>query len=146
MCIVKMGLLRHSEQKYYYHSLCRPPNKCLFIATQLSSTRRRVELRRRVSIDTSPTQSTQLNVDLSWVELRRYRHPHWVRRSELIGDSCSRCRVELSCVAINGPALWSTVLNVSVCFVSARRPNSVLARIRIWVKVNTNTVKLWFAL
>ena len=66
-------------------------------------------------------QSTELNstrgrVEFSWVELRRYRHPHR-RNSTVAGDrqrnwpSCSVqpisakqvSRVELSCVAINGP-------------------------------------------
>ena len=42
------------------------------------------------------SDATQLDVELSRVELRRYRHPHWVTTFKtVIGDSCSRCRVEL---------------------------------------------------
>ena len=67
-------------------------SKCPFIATQLNSTRRRVEfswvaLRRRA-----------LRPELSWVELRRYRH--FADATQL---DVQLSWVELSCVAINGP-------------------------------------------
>ena len=51
------------------------------IATQLNSTRRRVEL-----------SCVTIDALTAWVTT--------FRRSELIGDSCSRCRVELSCVGV----------------------------------------------
>jgi len=67
-----------------------------FIATQLNSTRCQVELRRRVAIDTAPTQlnSTSSGVELcrlmlaaSGVELRRRRYRHFADTTQLHSTS-----------------------------------------------------------
>jgi len=75
------------------------------------------------------SDATQLNSTSSWVELRRYRHPH--RRNSTVAYKLSQLghdvqnwsvtvvqavnvsttgrRVELSCVAINGPLVASLI-------------------------------------
>ena len=88
-----------------------------FIATQLNSTRRRVELS-CVAIDTltdaiqlSPTignatdpveaysqSARSRSVELSWVELCRRRYRHFADATQL-----NLTLIELSCVAIDGP-------------------------------------------
>ena len=65
-------------------------SKCPFIATQLNSSRHQVELRRRVTGHFA--DATPLDIELRCVAIDT---PTGSRRSALIGDSCSRCRVEL---------------------------------------------------
>jgi len=85
-----------------------------FIATQLNSSRHQVELRRRVTGHFA--DATPLDIELRCVAIDT---PTGSRRSAPIGDSCSRCRVELSCVGVaidtSPTQLNSTRRRVELC-------------------------------
>ena len=108
-----------------------------FIATQLNSTRRRVEF--------------------SWVELRRYRHPHG-RNSTVAGDrqcnwpSCSVqpisakqvSRVELSCVGINGPLSHKRNEPVLLVIIAIKSGTTVFKSINLKFKKNTTNEFIYY--
>jgi len=136
-----------------WYSIYRP-RKGPFIATQLNSTRRRVEF--------------------SWIELRRYRHPHR-RNSTVAGDrqcnwpgcsvqpiSAKQVRVELSCVTdatqlnstSNYNRFWDTaiywskivILSYPLAFDAPVRyvvPVGILAPPLVWKNYNGVATRWW---